>query len=123
MILLLTQRQFPNVDATLRWPAPGGSTSDELTQHKKLADLLTGEKPQSWLKKGKNMTERVRYLLQSYDSFGPISSNYFWTEQGFTNWGSLEDVHNALHDYIGGNGHMGDPAIAVFDPIFWLHHW
>lgn len=22
-----------------------------------------------------------------------------------------------------GMGHMGDVAVAAFDPIFWLHHW
>jgi tyrosinase len=38
-------------------------------------------------------------------------------------WGSLEDTHNSVHDLTGGiGGHMGDPAVAAFDPIFWLHH-
>ena len=73
-------------------------------------------------KKGKNLTERVLFLLQSYDSFGPISSNYFYKGQSFENWGSLEDVHNAIHVYTGGGGHMGDTEVAAFDPIFWLHH-
>jgi tyrosinase len=76
----------------------------------------------NFFKKGKNLTERVLYLLQSYDSFGPISSNYFFEEQKFANWGSLEDVHNSIHGYVGNGGHMGDPSIAAFDPIFWLHH-
>ena len=29
-------------------------------------------------------------------------------------------MHNGLHGYIG--GHMGDPAISSFDPVFYLHH-
>jgi tyrosinase len=37
-------------------------------------------------------------------------------------YGSVEDVHNYLHDLIGGGGQMGDPATSAFDPIFWLHH-
>jgi tyrosinase len=37
-------------------------------------------------------------------------------------YGSVEDVHNHLHNFIGGGGQMGDPATSAFDPIFWLHH-
>ncbi|KAL8832127.1 MAG: hypothetical protein Q9191_000449 [Dirinaria sp. TL-2023a] len=35
---------------------------------------------------------------------------------------SLEDVHDKLHGLIGGKGHMGNIAVAAFDPVFWLHH-
>lgn len=37
--------------------------------------------------------------------------------------GSLEDIHNGYHVYVGGNGHMGRVPVAAFDPVFWLHHW
>ncbi|KIK76379.1 hypothetical protein PAXRUDRAFT_170133 [Paxillus rubicundulus Ve08.2h10] len=36
--------------------------------------------------------------------------------------GSLEGVHNSLHGLIGGNGHMGQPEYAAFDPFFYFHH-
>ena len=47
---------------------------------------------------------------------------------------SLEGVHNNVHNWIGGeginldtgahiDGHMTEPPISAFDPIFWLHHW
>ncbi|MGW2539415.1 tyrosinase family protein [Kitasatospora sp. NPDC001574] len=29
-------------------------------------------------------------------------------------------IHDEIHAYIGGQ--MGDPAVAGFDPIFFLHH-
>ncbi|KZV72071.1 Di-copper centre-containing protein [Peniophora sp. CONT] len=42
---------------------------------------------------------------------------------------SLEAIHDGIHNDCGGGtpdgrigGHMSDPAIAAFDPIFWLHH-
>ncbi|KAF7290719.1 Di-copper centre-containing protein [Mycena indigotica] len=37
---------------------------------------------------------------------------------------SLETIHDGVHDNLGGlgPGHMGHPAVAGFDPIFWLHH-
>lgn len=33
---------------------------------------------------------------------------------------SLESIHDTVHGDIAGD--MGDPAVAAFDPIFWLHH-
>ena len=38
-----------------------------------------------------------------------------------TNWGSLEDVHNAIHGITG--GHMGKTQLSAFDPIFWLREY
>ncbi|KAF4457681.1 Di-copper centre-containing protein [Fusarium austroafricanum] len=47
---------------------------------------------------------------------------------------SAEGLHDSIHDWCGGQtvqvgdkqtwlvGHMGIPALAAFDPIFWLHH-
>ncbi|KAJ8073000.1 hypothetical protein PM082_019866 [Marasmius tenuissimus] len=35
---------------------------------------------------------------------------------------SLEAIHDAIHVNIGGGGHMGDPTVAGFDPIFYMHH-
>jgi len=35
---------------------------------------------------------------------------------------SLEAIHDGIHVMVGGNGHMGNPAVAGFDPIFYLHH-
>ena len=47
------------------------------------------------------------------------------------NWGSLEGIHNTLHDLTGGpghtedsddGGHMSAAPRSAFDPIFWLHN-
>ncbi|KAF7327227.1 Tyrosinase [Mycena kentingensis (nom. inval.)] len=35
---------------------------------------------------------------------------------------SLEGIHDGIHVDVGGNGHMSDPSVAAFDPIFFLHH-
>ena len=39
--------------------------------------------------------------------------------------GSLEgSIHGNYHVLIGGGrGHMSNPTVAAFDPIFWFHHW
>ncbi|EPS38121.1 hypothetical protein H072_8149 [Dactylellina haptotyla CBS 200.50] len=36
--------------------------------------------------------------------------------------GSLESVHDLVHNYCGGVGEMSSTQIAAHDPIFWLHH-
>jgi hypothetical protein len=43
--------------------------------------------------------------------------------------GSIEDIHDAVHDLLGGGsespwaqGHMSFPPYSSFDPVFWLHH-
>ncbi|KAG2143655.1 common central domain of tyrosinase-domain-containing protein [Suillus clintonianus] len=40
----------------------------------------------------------------------------------FVNRGSLEGVHDTVHNLLGGNGQMSYPDYAGFDPIFFLHH-
>lgn len=74
----------------------------------------------------KNFSERIGYLLQSYARFGPVSSTLFKggkSPQGHPEvYGSFEDVHNSIHNATGGGGHMSDPSISAFDPLFWLHH-
>ncbi|KAF9775275.1 hypothetical protein IL306_006642 [Fusarium sp. DS 682] len=92
-----------------------------------------------------NLRERVVYLLKSYSVFDQVSHNQWDSKrkprldsqgrpsttsgQGF---GSIEDIHNALHTLVGGQGrdafnrrrtgHMSRVPISAFDPIFWLHH-
>ena len=41
-----------------------------------------------------------------------------------TNWGSLEDIHNAVHTLTGGTGgHMSRAETSAFDPVFWLREY
>ncbi|KAK4185474.1 common central domain of tyrosinase-domain-containing protein [Podospora australis] len=40
---------------------------------------------------------------------------------------NLEYVHNNIHNWTGGTdvgyiGHMAEPVVAGYDPIFWMHH-
>ncbi|KAK0223503.1 photo-regulated tyrosinase [Armillaria fumosa] len=51
----------------------------------------------------------------------PAFSNHTPGDGGSSS-NSLEAIHDGIHDDIGAGGHMGDPAVAGFDPIFFLHH-
>ncbi|GKT56388.1 tyrosinase precursor [Colletotrichum tofieldiae] len=114
--------RFPQVGGTVRYP--GQSNNEELMQQLTSFFAGTDSKKRS---RGKNLTERVMFILQSYRDFGSASHNRFNpTEKpgqpNFAEWGSIEDIHNAIHTYAGGKGQMSDPTVAAFDPIFWLHH-
>lgn len=34
----------------------------------------------------------------------------------------FHSLHNGLHGWFGGGGHMGSVAVSPFDPMFYLHH-
>lgn len=51
----------------------------------------------------------------------PAFSNHTPGDGGSSS-NSLEAIHDGIHDDIGAGGHMSDPAVAGFDPIFFLHH-
>ncbi|KAN0140456.1 Common central domain of tyrosinase domain containing protein [Lactarius tabidus] len=49
----------------------------------------------------------------------PAFSNHTAGDGGSAS-NSLEAIHDEIHGYIGGQ--MGDPSVAGFDPIFFMHH-
>ena len=71
----------------------------------------------------RNLTERTAWILQAYESYMAMSNNKFRnSEDGnpieeAANWGSLEDIHNAVHGLLGGGGHISSIANSAFDPI------
>jgi Common central domain of tyrosinase len=87
--------------------------SEEATR--KVKDMLTRDL------KNTNLTERVCYILQAYQRYGPFSNDAFSAGHPEI-YGSVEDIHNSIHDETGGDGHMGGVPYSAFDPIFWLHH-
>lgn len=68
-----------------------------------------------------NLAERTAWILQSYNTFPAISNNKLRDGlKDIENWGSLEDIHNTIHDLVGKKGHMNHIEVSAFDPIFWL---
>nr|XP_036576373.1 tyrosinase [Colletotrichum truncatum]KAF6783111.1 tyrosinase [Colletotrichum truncatum] len=111
---------FPRVGSTVRYPNRRDGDGD---MNAALLRFFTGNDRRP---KGKNLTERVQFIMQSYTEYATASSNRFDPQKpsniDFRGWGSIEDIHNAVHNYVGGSGHMSNPEISSFDPIFWLHH-
>jgi len=61
--------------------------------------------------------------LPQPDPWGQFS-NHSWDSipghQGHLT--SIEEIHDRIHGYVGGPGHMGVVPFSAFDPVFWLHH-
>lgn len=92
-----------------------------------LLDFYTRKRSRSG--ESKNLSERTAYILLAYKRYVSMSNNAYVDDKDSSGrpvrpevWGSLEDTHNSVHGLTGGGGHMGDPTVAAFDPIFWLHH-
>lgn len=116
---------------TVRYPGTGDSEKVKETILAEMTNFYNspdqGGLPQ--LTPGRNLTERVVYILQKYNTFNAASSNKLRTGPNketladMPNWGSLEDIHNAVHNLMGGGGHMSRVPVSAFDPIFWLRKY
>lgn len=69
-----------------------------------------------------SLRTNVSLILLSYQEFDAFSNNEWIQNEQPGNYGSLEDIHNEIHDKVGQGGHMGSLAVSAFDPVFWLHH-
>ncbi|KAH6650426.1 common central domain of tyrosinase-domain-containing protein [Chaetomium tenue] len=111
-------------------PAPG-DFSRRWSRYKttvRYADRLTGKSQDSCVSpilanELASVRSNVSLLLLSYTNFDAFSFNGWDSYTKPSQFGSLEDVHNEIHDRIGGNGHMSSLEVSAFDPFFWLHHF
>jgi tyrosinase len=101
--------QFPS---TLRYPKSTTQSQDNLVTRAMAND-------------SSSLRSNVSLILlsPSYQEFDAFSNN-MWLQNGQPgSFGSLEDIHNEIHDKTGGpSGHMGSLDVSAFDPVFWLHH-
>lgn len=107
---------------------PGTNGPNDPGERYTIDEIPVGSRPRE-----RNLSERTAYLLKAYQRYGPMSYNATPQFKGQVPpdapdvkraeiWGSLEDIHNTVHVYAGGGGHMGSVPTSAFDPIFWLHH-
>ncbi|KAL2823729.1 common central domain of tyrosinase-domain-containing protein [Aspergillus cavernicola] len=117
--------------ATSRWGIrardPAATWADGINNWEKASEAIQGGI-------GVNSIEDQVYRLfstnlSSWESFASTLSQTPPTPADFL---SLEGIHNAMHvrGLTGGRvsptndlvGHIADPSVAAFDPIFWFHH-
>ncbi|KAJ8061925.1 hypothetical protein OCU04_009712 [Sclerotinia nivalis] len=100
--------------STLRYPTNGSATAK--SQEQQVFDAMESQF---------DSYQSNIYLIMrdpNYKQFDAFSNHQWAANNAPGTYGSIEDVHNSVHSETGGNGHMGDPDYAAFDPLFWLHH-
>jgi tyrosinase len=60
-------------------------------------------------------------LIASQPDYAPFSNTAHSDGRG-GRYNNLENLHNAVHSFIGNGGHMSNIPYSSFDPVFWLHH-
>ncbi|KAI1794978.1 hypothetical protein LXA43DRAFT_1058946 [Ganoderma leucocontextum] len=68
-----------------------------------------------------SLTSEVYFTLTLLNTWTKFSNSRADSED-ILSVTSLERLHDYVHGWIGGAGHMGDVSMAAFDPIFYLHH-
>ncbi|KAH9889909.1 tyrosinase [Cubamyces lactineus] len=101
---------YDNWATTLRHPTTDGSDAQDNVQ----GLIRTLKADQS------DVTSKTFNLLARVHTW-PAFSNHTPGDGGSTS-NSLEAIHDGIHDAVGGGGQMSDPAVAGFDPIFFMHH-
>ncbi|KAK0671041.1 hypothetical protein QBC41DRAFT_335569 [Cercophora samala] len=102
--------QWSRYPTTVRYPNPRTGQS----QDNRVAPILANELA--------SLRTNVSLLLLSYTNFDAFSFNRWDPSTNPGEFGSLEDVHNEIHDRTGGGGHMSSLDVSSFDPLFWFHH-
>ena len=108
-------RRYAYWSTTLRSPR---STSKDATSDPRIANGRLGQEDfKQWML---DLFTAEPSEQDPWDRF----SNHNWDRVHRTqgHMTSVESIHDAVHGDVGGMGHMGDPIVAAFDPIFWLHH-
>ncbi|KAG7085489.1 hypothetical protein E1B28_003052 [Marasmius oreades] len=73
------------------------------------------------LQKAQSQIRSTTYNMLTRVDTWPAFSNHTVGDGGSSS-NSLEAIHDGIHVDVGGRGHMSDPSVAAFDPIFFMHH-
>ena len=80
--------------------------------------MLNPEEP------GQSMVSGKQAMVNQWRPWN-LFANHSQSSQEFATQ-SLESWHDNIHNLVGTGiwyqGHMSDPAVAAFDPVFWMHH-
>ncbi|KAF5988305.1 di-copper centre-containing protein [Fusarium bulbicola] len=136
-----TSRRLTAGDATAKtWATVQGQQNNEAIAtilNDQTAVTIPSDTDQSGPQRRGNVTASLReafYRLFTIKSFEDFATKRTITGNEPLPNDSAEGLHDSLHSWCGGgtirvgndntflNGQMSDPAVAAFDPIFWLHH-
>jgi tyrosinase len=87
-----------------------------------------------WKSKQSNQTAANAYLMAQAPTILSLTYQLFTIVKDYTSFSctspgggaytgnNIENIHNNIHDSVGGIGHMTFIEVAAFDPLFYLHH-
>ncbi|KAJ3823763.1 tyrosinase [Lentinula raphanica] len=101
---------YQSWSTTLRHP-----TSKHANAKENISEL------EATLKSAGSQLRTKTYNLLTRVHTWPAFSNHT-PDDGGSSSNSLEGIHDGVHVDVGGAGHMSDPSVAGFDPIFFMHH-
>ncbi|TGZ79980.1 Di-copper centre-containing protein [Ascodesmis nigricans] len=116
---------------TIRWPSNNTPQAvDQVEQMTRRLEQFITTRP---FGSNLNLRDRLFMLLNIEQrlpgqSFRAFSSDQWESNGRSSDYASAESLHDSLHVELGSHrtlrtrGHMIDPSVAGFDPIFWLHH-
>jgi len=108
---------FNPIDPSFTSPWDGYQTTVRHPEDSDPVDALKSHLSSS----GEQLTTQTYNLLTRVSTW-PAFSNHS-PDDGGSSSNSLEAIHDGIHVTVGGpGGHMRNPAVAAFDPIFFLHH-
>ncbi|KAK6521474.1 hypothetical protein TWF506_001687 [Arthrobotrys conoides] len=130
---------FGICQATGRWPSAtaGEEWINGANNYTNITDAMEEHKWYQWKNEPKKRTltlaNSVFRLLSHQDSSPFAAYECFASTRKYSdprdktirpplNWLSLEAIHNNLHNWSGGLGHMSEIPVSAFDPLFMLHH-
>ncbi|KAF3278107.1 hypothetical protein TWF132_001290 [Orbilia oligospora] len=130
---------FGICQATGRWPnaTVGEEWINGANNYTNITDAMEEHKWYQWKNEPKTRTltlaNSVFRLLSHQDSSPFAAYECFASTRQYSdprdktlrpplNWLSIEAIHNNLHNWSGGLGHMSEIPVSAFDPLFMLHH-
>ncbi|KAJ7639993.1 hypothetical protein DFH06DRAFT_1430577 [Mycena polygramma] len=103
-------RPFSNWNTTLRQPTSSAANAADNVD--RLRGNLRATQP--------DITSSTYNVLRRVRTWAVLSNHDVST--GGSTSDSLEAIHDGVNVDVGGSGQMSDPAVAAFDPIFFLHN-
>ncbi|KAJ3555446.1 hypothetical protein NM688_g2572 [Phlebia brevispora] len=110
-----TSERYSTAPFTVRHPTSETAWTQGISDNDAVQKSLNDH----WEDGGRQLVVDVYQLFMQIRSY-PVFSNAGWRPSSA--YASLENVHNTVHAFIGGRGHMSGINFAGFDPAFWMHH-
>ncbi|KAF9005143.1 tyrosinase [Cyathus striatus] len=117
----LFRYRFHPVDSSFGRPYSQWSTTLRFPTSRTSSATSDINRMRSVLRSAQSTITTATFNMLTRVTTWPAFSSHTVGDGGSTS-NSLEAIHDNIHGYVGGGGHMSDPAVAAFDPIFFLHH-